>query len=88
MFAAKSRVQGDAADEGGRVTLWLALDGRRVGSTGCGVHLFDLPANRIDSVRGRVFAPHGRADLDRRTISVEQMEVETLAAEIQTGVQH
>src|SRR6266542_1709212 len=49
MFAAKSRVQGDAADEGGRVTLWLALDGRRVGSTGCGVHLFDLPANRIDS---------------------------------------
>jgi hypothetical protein len=30
----------------------------------------------------------GRTDLDRRTISAEQMEVETLAAEIQTGVQH
>ncbi len=29
-----------------------------------------------------------RTDLDRRTISVEQVEVETLAAEIQTGVQH
>jgi hypothetical protein len=29
-----------------------------------------------------------RTDLDRRTLSVQQMEVETLAAEIQTGVQH
>jgi hypothetical protein len=29
-----------------------------------------------------------RPDLDRRTLSVEQMEIETLAAEIQTGVQH
>jgi pimeloyl-ACP methyl ester carboxylesterase len=29
-----------------------------------------------------------RTDLDRRTLSVEQMEVETLATEIQTGVQH
>jgi len=29
-----------------------------------------------------------RTNLDRRAISVEQMEVETLAAEIQTGVQH
>ena len=28
------------------------------------------------------------ADLDRRTLSVEQVEVETLATEIQTGVQH
>jgi hypothetical protein len=27
-------------------------------------------------------------NLDGRTLSVEQMEVETLAAEIQTGVQH
>jgi len=34
MFTAKSRVQGDTADEGGRVSLWLTLDGRRVGSTG------------------------------------------------------
>ena len=29
-----------------------------------------------------------RTDLDRRTLSVEQVEVETLATEIQTGVQH
>src|SRR6266496_5094932 len=29
-----------------------------------------------------------RTDLDRRTLGVEQVEVETLAAEIQTGVQH
>ena len=29
-----------------------------------------------------------RTDLDRRTISIQQMEVETLATEIQTGVQH
>jgi hypothetical protein len=29
-----------------------------------------------------------RTDLDRRTLSVQQMEVETLATEIQTGVQH
>jgi hypothetical protein len=29
-----------------------------------------------------------RTNFDRRTISVEQMEVETLATEIQTGVQH
>jgi hypothetical protein len=28
------------------------------------------------------------ADLDGRTLSVEQMEVETLATEIQTGVEH
>jgi hypothetical protein len=29
-----------------------------------------------------------RADLDGRTLGVEQVEVETLATEIQTGVQH
>jgi hypothetical protein len=29
-----------------------------------------------------------RTDLDRRPLGVEQVEVETLAAEIQTGVQH
>ena len=29
-----------------------------------------------------------RTDLDGRTLGVEQVEVETLAAEIQTGVQH
>jgi hypothetical protein len=29
-----------------------------------------------------------RTDLDRCTLGVEQVEVETLAAEIQTGVQH
>jgi hypothetical protein len=29
-----------------------------------------------------------RADFDRRARAVEQMKVETLAAEIQTGVQH
>jgi hypothetical protein len=34
LFTAKSRVQGDEADEGGRVSLWLELDGRRVGSVG------------------------------------------------------
>jgi hypothetical protein len=28
------------------------------------------------------------AELDRRTLTIEQMEVETLATEIQTGVQH
>jgi hypothetical protein len=30
----------------------------------------------------------GRTNFDRRTLTVEQVEVETLAAEIQTGVQH
>jgi hypothetical protein len=30
----------------------------------------------------------GRTHFDRRALSVEQMKVETLAAEIQTGVQH
>jgi hypothetical protein len=29
-----------------------------------------------------------RADLDRHALSVEQVEVETFAAQIQTGVQH
>jgi hypothetical protein len=29
-----------------------------------------------------------RTNLDRHTLSVEQVKVETLAAEIQTGVQH
>ncbi len=29
-----------------------------------------------------------RTDLERRALSVEQMEVEASAAEIQTGVQH
>jgi hypothetical protein len=29
-----------------------------------------------------------RTDLDRRTLGVKQVEVETLATEIQTGVQH
>jgi hypothetical protein len=29
-----------------------------------------------------------RTDLDGRTLGVEQVEVETLATEIQTGVQH
>jgi len=30
----------------------------------------------------------GRTKFDRRTLTVKQVEVETLAAEIQTGVQH
>jgi hypothetical protein len=30
----------------------------------------------------------GRTDFDHRALTVEQMKVETLAAEIQTGVQH
>ncbi len=34
MVAAKARVQGDGADPGGRVTLWITVDGRRRGSTG------------------------------------------------------
>jgi len=33
MFTAKTRVQADQADPGGTLTLWLTLDGRRVGST-------------------------------------------------------
>lgn len=34
MIAAKARVQGDAADPGGRVALWITVDGARRGSTG------------------------------------------------------
>jgi hypothetical protein len=34
LFAAKSRVQGDSADGGGTVSIWLTIDGRRVGSVG------------------------------------------------------
>jgi hypothetical protein len=34
LFATKTRVQGDASDPGGVVSLWLELDGARVGSTG------------------------------------------------------
>jgi hypothetical protein len=34
MFAAKSRVQADNADAGGTVSMWLTLDGERVGATG------------------------------------------------------
>jgi hypothetical protein len=34
LFAAKSRVQGDSADGGGTVSMWLTIDGRRVGSVG------------------------------------------------------
>jgi hypothetical protein len=33
MFTAKTRVQADQADAGGTLTMWLTLDGRRVGST-------------------------------------------------------
>jgi hypothetical protein len=34
LFTAKSRVQGDSADGGGTVSMWLTIDGRRVGSVG------------------------------------------------------
>jgi hypothetical protein len=34
LFSAKSRVQGDSADGGGTVSIWLTIDGRRVGSVG------------------------------------------------------
>lgn len=34
MIAAKARVQGDAADPGGSVALWITVDGARRGSTG------------------------------------------------------
>jgi hypothetical protein len=34
LFAAKSRVQGDSADGGGTVSIWLTIDGQRVGSMG------------------------------------------------------
>src|SRR5437667_12859750 len=44
--------------------------------------LVGAPAGGGASIR------RSRSDLDRRTLVVEQMEGETLAAEIQTGVQH
>jgi hypothetical protein len=34
MIAAKARVQGDGADRGGTVTLWITVDGARRGSIG------------------------------------------------------
>ena len=59
------------------------------------VHRLDRGADRfavtIESRRQRVQAISIRrrgAILDRHTLAIEQMEVETLATEIQTGVQH
>jgi hypothetical protein len=59
------------------------------------VHRLDRRPNRLavtlEPSRQRVQTVgirRRRSELDRRTFTVEQMEVETLAAEIQTGVQH
>jgi hypothetical protein len=59
------------------------------------VHRLDRRADRL-AVTSEMLAQAAqtigirrrRTDPDRRTVYVEQMEVETLAAEIQTGVQH
>jgi hypothetical protein len=59
------------------------------------VHRLDRSTNRsavaIESLAQATESVRVRrrcADLDVRTLCVEQVEVETLAAEIQTGVQH
>jgi hypothetical protein len=59
------------------------------------VHRLDRGADRfaatIESRRQRVQPISIRrrsANLDRHTLAIEQMEIETLATEIQTGVQH
>jgi hypothetical protein len=59
------------------------------------VHRLDRGADRlavtIETGRQRVQAIGIRrrsANLDRRTLAIEQVEVETLATEIQSGVQH
>ena len=61
----------------------------------CAVHRLDRRANRIAVTReplAQATKPVGirwrRTDLDRRALTIEQVEVETLATEIQTGVQH
>jgi hypothetical protein len=59
------------------------------------VHRLDRRADRL-AVTSETLAQAAQTigirwrctDLDGRTVSVKQMKVETLAAEIQTGVQH
>jgi hypothetical protein len=59
------------------------------------VHRLDRRANRrgvtvepLPQTAKTVDVGRRHADLDRRALTVEQVEVETLATEIQTGVQH